>query len=108
MTKLSGKLCHWSLVYGHLFQFRGEPISHAVNRLDVRGCLRLGLDFFADAANIYIDASGCDTAVVAPDAIEQLITRKNHTGMRAQIVEEPELQSAEIDAAASKCYAMCT
>src|SRR5436190_6705195 len=74
--------------------------------LDVRGMLRLLLDLFSHASDIHVHASRCDAAVISPDSIQQMISRKNHAGVRGQIVKEAELQCAEFNVTPRNAHRM--
>ena len=65
--------------------------------LHINGVLRFGFDFFAYTADVDVHAARCDGAIVAPDAIQQMIPREHHARMRGQIVQQSKFQSAEFD-----------
>ena len=59
---------------GFLFPFDGESVSHTVYGLHIRRFLGMRLDLFANTANVDIDASRSDGAIIAPDAIQQMVS----------------------------------
>src|SRR4030095_7941396 len=61
-----------------LFPFHGESVSHAVYGLHIRRFLGLRLDLLANAANVDIDASRSNRTIVAPDTVQQMVSRENH------------------------------
>ena len=64
--------CHWLLL------FSGKTVTNAVYGLDICRGLWRGLDFLTYAPNVNVDAAGCNTAIITPDPVQQLIARKNH------------------------------
>ena len=48
-----------------------EAVASAANGFQIARVLRVGLDLFADAANIDIDRARGDVRSIAPDGIEQ-------------------------------------
>src|ERR1700690_3060468 len=70
-----------------------EAIASAPYRLQVTRILRIGFDFFADAANINVDGARGDICRVTPDRIEQLVAGKNAPGMPHEVIEQAEFGS---------------
>src|SRR6266850_4649374 len=60
-------------VSGSLVAVDGETVADSMDGLNVDGLLGLVLDFFPHTADVDVDAARRDGAVVAPDAVEQLI-----------------------------------
>src|SRR5207237_390631 len=52
------------------FTVCGEPVTHSVNRLNEHGLLRSWFNFFADPADVHIDAARRHRPVVTPDTVE--------------------------------------
>src|SRR5277367_3321735 len=56
----------------HLFR-RLEAVAGAADGFQVARVLRVGLDFFADTADVDVDRARSDVGGVAPDGVEQMI-----------------------------------
>ena len=63
--------------------------------LHVNRSLRLRLNLFPNASDVYIHAAGRDGAIVTPDAVQKMVPRKDHSWMRGKIVQQPKLQRTE-------------
>src|SRR5260370_22024495 len=72
-----------------------KQIPRAPDRFQMHGVFRIGLDFFAQAADIYVHAARCNEAIRSPDRIEQLIPSKDAVGARSKVIEQPEFERAE-------------
>lgn len=77
-----------------LFYSRHKSIAHAVDRLQVCRLLRFRLDLLSHPPDIDIHASRSHRPVIAPNAIEQLIARKDQARMRREVVEQSKFESA--------------
>src|SRR6059036_3356743 len=53
-----------------LFTVCGEAITNSMNCLNVSRLLRRGFDFFANSADVNVDAAWGNGSIVAPDTIE--------------------------------------
>ena len=76
-------------LYDH---FRGlEAVAGAAHGFEVARVFRVGLDFFADAANVNVDRARGHVRSVAPDGIEKMIAGKNAAEVAGKIIEQAEL-----------------
>src|SRR6202043_3194152 len=57
----------------------------------------VGVQRFAQAADVNIDSPRFDIDVMAPDRIQQLLAREDPPGMRDQITKQAKLRGAEMD-----------
>src|SRR5271156_6463886 len=71
-----------------------EEVSSATDRLHEDGVLRVCFDFFAQAADVHIDAARSDEALGAPDRIEQLIASENAIGAGGEKIEQAKFEGA--------------
>jgi hypothetical protein len=58
--------------------------------------LRIGLDLFANAADVDIHRTWCDMSCIAPDGMEQLAASKDAADMVGEIIEQPELSGGVV------------
>ena len=79
-----------------LLRYR-KSIPDTMHGLHICGVLRFGFDLFAYTSNVDVHAARCNRAIVAPDAIEQVVPREHHARMCGQVVQQSKLQSAEFD-----------
>src|SRR5580658_3780560 len=56
--------------------------------------LRIGFDFFAQAADVHVHAARGDEALGAPDSIEQLIASEDAIGTRREEIEQAKFERA--------------
>ena len=68
-----------------------ESISCPAHGSKITRRLRVGLNFFPDAANVDVDRTRRDEAGIAPDCVEEVIAAEDTAGMTREIVEQPEL-----------------
>ena len=69
-----------------------KTIAGAAYSFEVAGILRVGLDFFTDAANVDVDRARSDVGSVAPDGIEKMIAGENASQMACEIIEQTEFR----------------
>src|SRR5271169_6068925 len=72
-----------------------EQVSRTPDGFQIDGVFRIGFDFFTQAADVNVDAARSNEAIRSPDRIEQLIAGENAVWARGQVIEQPELESAE-------------
>src|SRR5262245_25381772 len=89
-----------------LLAFKCEAIADAMDRLHVHGFLWPGLDLFTHAANVHVYATRSDGAIVAPHAVQQMISRENQTRVRREIVQQSKPQRTQLDMAPRDIYGM--
>jgi hypothetical protein len=83
-----------------------EQIACTADGLQVQGIFRVGFNFFAEAADVDVHASGCDEAVGAPNGVKQLVAGEDAIGTRGQVVEQAKFERAERDGLAGMADAI--
>src|ERR1051326_811245 len=78
-----------------------EAVAGAADGFQVTGIFRVGLDFFANAANVDIDRARSYEGGVAPDGVEKVITREDASLVTGKVVEQAELGGGGGDHAAA-------
>ena len=68
-----------------------EAVAGAAHGFQIARVLRVGLDFFADAADIDIDRTRSDVGRVAPDGVEKMIAAEDASFMAGKVIEQAEL-----------------
>jgi len=71
--------------------------SRPAHRLEVARVLRIGLDFFPDAADVDIDRTGRYVGSVTPDGIEELVAGEDAAEVTGEVVEQTELGGGRRD-----------
>ena len=70
---------------------RLEAVAGAAHGFQVARILRVGLDFFADAADVDIDRARGHIGGVAPDGVEQMVAAEDASLVAGEIVEQAKL-----------------
>src|SRR5271157_4443997 len=68
-----------------------EAVTRAAHGLKIARVFGIGLNFFADAADVNIDRARSDVRGVAPNGIEKMIAGKDATKMAGEIIEQAKL-----------------
>ena len=84
-----------------------EEVSSAADCFHEDGMLRIGFDFFAQAADVDVHAARSDEALGAPDGIEQLITSENAIGTGREEIEQAKFEGAHGHGLAGAGDAVC-
>src|SRR5664279_4943849 len=72
-----------------------KQISGAAHRLQMQRIFRIRFDYFAQTANVDIDAARSDKTIGAPDGVEELIAGEDSVGTRSQVIEQAKFQGAK-------------
>jgi len=65
-----------------------EAVTGAAHRLKIARVLRVGFDFFADAADVDVDGTRGDVGSVAPDGVEKMIAGKNAAEVAGEVIQQ--------------------
>ena len=71
-----------------------EAVSGAANGFQIARVLGVGLDLFADAADIDVDRARGDVRGITPDGIEKMVAAEDASFMASEIIEQAELGSS--------------
>src|ERR1700722_228137 len=72
-----------------------EQVPCSAHSFQVHRIFRVRFDLFAQAADIYIDATRGDETVRSPDSVEQLVPGEHAIRARSKIIQQTKLEGAE-------------
>jgi len=78
-----------------------EAIAGAAHGFQIARILRIGFNFFANAANVDVHGSWGDVRRIAPDGVEQMITAEDSTFVAGELVQEAKLCGGRRNGAAA-------
>jgi hypothetical protein len=80
---------------------RFEAISGAAHGFQIARIFRVGLDFFADAADVNIDRTRRHVSGVAPDGVEQVVAAEDASLVAREVIEQAKFGGRGRDQAAA-------
>lgn len=78
-----------------------ETVPGAADSFEVSRVLGVGLDFFADAADVDVDRARCNVGGVTPHGIEQVVAAEDASFVTGEIVEQAEFGGGGRDSGAA-------